>query len=134
MTRSAKLDMILNSLLNIDKKNLNEEPVSKQITMKFLCETLDLECEDWEIKSLEKELLEEKFVIDMDGELSITNKGRKLITRQKGYGYLDKTQKEEEVIREKTIEKFKYDKYSFWISVLAIIIAGWSLAVTLLMH
>ena len=56
----------------------------------------------------------------------------KSVFNEKGFKNLEKRQKEEELIREKTIEKFKYDKFSFWLSILAIVIAGVSLVLTIL--
>lgn len=97
------------------------------MTIDFLCESIKLDCEKWEMKSIKNELLEEGHIIEKDGELRITEQGKKFSTRQKGYSYLDKIQNEEEIIREKTIEKFRYDKFSFWISIIAIIIAAISL-------
>jgi hypothetical protein len=127
MTRSDKLDTILNGLLYIDKRLLSNEPVGKKITMEFLCETLNLDCEKWEMVSLKNELIEEGHIIEINEELRITEPGKKFNTRQKGYRQLDKKQKEENTIREKSIEKFKYDKYSFWISILAIFVSALSL-------
>jgi len=64
MTIIEKLDKILNGLLFIDTKQLNDEPVKKKITIEFLCEILELDCKKWEIKSLKNELLEEAFIIE----------------------------------------------------------------------
>lgn len=126
MTRIKKLDKILNGLLFIDMKLLNEESISKKVTIEFLSKTLELDCEKWELKSLKNELLEEAFIIEKNGELRITEKGKKFSTHLKGYRNQDKIQVEEEVIREKTIEKFKYDKIGFWLSIIALVIAGLS--------
>ncbi|MCD4696186.1 MAG: hypothetical protein K8S16_08075 [Bacteroidales bacterium] len=126
MTRIKKLDKILNGLLFIDMKLLNEESISKKVTIEFLSKTLELDCEKWELKSLKNELLEEAFIIEKNGELRITEKGKRFSTHLKGYRNQDKIQVEEEVIREKTIEKFKYDKIGFWLSIIAIVIAGLS--------
>ena len=131
-TRTAKLDSILFGLLSIDKKLLAEEPIKKMVTIEFLCDSLKLDCDKWELTSLKNELVTEGHILELNGELRITEPGKIFITRQKGFKNLEKRQKEEELIREKTIEKFKYDKFSFWLSILAIVIAGVSLVLTIL--
>jgi hypothetical protein len=67
----------------------------------------------------------------INGELHITDKGKQFITKQ-GFVHTDKILKQEDEIRNKTIEKFRYDKISFWFSIIAIIIAGISLVMTLI--
>lgn len=131
-SRTNKLDTLLHGLLYIDKRLLANEPIKKKITIDFLSETLDLDCENWEMTSLKNELVAEGHILENNGELRITDKGKKFITRKKGFKNLEKIQLEEDLIREKTIEKFKYDRFSFWLSILAIIIAGLSLIMTIL--
>ena len=132
MTRTDKLDSLLNGLIYIDKRLLAGELVKKKITIEFLCDSLEFDCEKWEMASLKNELITEGHIVESDGELHITEVGKIFITRQKGFKNLAKRQKEEELIREKTIEKFKYDKFSFWLSIIAVIIAGLSLIVAAL--
>ncbi|RKS42663.1 hypothetical protein BC962_3120 [Gillisia mitskevichiae] len=127
MTRSDKLDKILFVLLWVDKMELEQKPISKKITMLFINESSDLELEPWEMQSLKVELLDEGFMKISNDELRITKKGKKFITRQQGFKKLDLVEIQEDLIREKTIEKFKYDKFSFWFSILAIIISLLSL-------
>lgn len=131
LTRTDKLDTLLNGLLYIDKRLLAGEKLSKEITIEFLCDTLKLDCEQWEMLSLRKELINDGHAIDIDGEMRITENGKIFITRHKGFKNLVKKQKEEEVIREKTIEKIRYDKLSFWLSILAILISGLSLLLSI---
>lgn len=131
MTRTKKLDAILNSLLYIDKRRLNEESVNKAVTMEWLSDSLNLECEIWEMKSLKNELLDKELITEIDGELHITEKGKHFSTREKGFRQLDKVFDQEDKIREETIKKFRYDKIAFWISVAAFIIAVISLIVTM---
>ena len=40
--------------------------------------------------------------------------------RKGGYSAIDKRETQEGTIREKTIEKFRYDKIAFWLSIIAI--------------
>tara|TARA_B110000285_G_C15075576_1_gene590523 strand:+ start:284 stop:469 length:186 start_codon:yes stop_codon:yes gene_type:complete len=40
--------------------------------------------------------------------------------RKGGYSAINRKQNQEETIREKTIEKFRYDKIAFWLSLIAI--------------
>ncbi len=131
-SRTNKLDSLLHGLLYIDKRLLAKETVEKKITIEFLCDTLNLDCEKWEMLSLKKELITEGHILEIDGDLRIRESGKIFITRQKGFNNLEKRQTEEEMIREKTIEKFKYDKFSFWLSIIAIIIAGLSLLLTII--
>jgi len=131
MSRTDNLDKILTGLLYLDKRRLNNEQVGELVTMEWLSDTLNMECESWELKSLQKELIDKELIIEVDKELHITEKGKHFNTREKGFKQLDKVATQENLIREKTIEKFRYDKISFWISILAIIIAGISLAATL---
>ena len=133
MTRSEKLDSILYVLLGIDKMELNNEPVNKKITIDFINGAIkELELVSWEIKSLKDELLNERLITENNGELRITHKGKKFITKEQGFKKIEKISEQEDTIREKTIEKFKYDKFSFWVSIIAIGIAGLSLLMTIL--
>jgi len=131
MTRTEKLDKILDRLLYIDKRRLNNELVNKKVTIEWLSLILELDCEKWEMTSLQSELENKKFIKEFAGELSITEKGKHFITRERGFRQLDKVASQEDLIRERTIEKFKYDKIGFWISIIAIIIAGLSLLMTM---
>ena len=134
MKRSEKLDQILNGLLFVDTLRLQNKPLSKPITIEWLTDSLKLDCEIWETKSLQNELVDKGLVVEENGELHITEKGKHFLTKEKGFKNLDKVNAQEELIREKTIEKFRYDKVSFWISVIAIIFAGLSLILTMTMQ
>ena len=129
MTRSEKLDQILYILLWVDKEELANKKVIRKITMPFINTCIQNELEPWEMKSLENELIEEDYIISVDGDLRITQKGKKFITRERGFKHLERKSEQEQIIAEKTIEKFKYDKFSFWFSILAIIISIISLLV-----
>ncbi len=121
MTRYEKLDKILLMLIAIDIKELKNVEINMPITMDFINEALvELELVDWEMKSLKDELINEELVIEKNGELRITQKGKKFITREKGFRNLENISEQEEIIREKTIEKFRYDKFAFWFSIIAI--------------
>ena len=128
MTRDKKLDDILLLLLAIDLKELKNEVISKPITMKFIGDALnDLGMLDWELKSLKGELLNEGLVAEKDNELRITQKGKKFIIRERGFKHIEKGKSLDFAIKEKTYEKFKYDKFAFWISIVAFIISVISL-------
>lgn len=131
-TRINKLDTMLYGFIFLDKLILEGKTPQKKITIEFLNDALKLDCEKWEMLSLKNELLAEGYIIEMSEELRITENGKRFITREGGFKNLVKSKKEEELIRRKTIEKFKYDKFSFWLSVLAIVIAGLSLYVSII--
>jgi len=132
MTRNEKLDQILFFLLAIDVKELKNEPINELITMGFINEALtELELVDWEMKSLKDELKNEGFAVESNNDLRITQKGKKFITLEQGFKNIAKINDQENTIREKTIEKFRYDKHSFFISIIAILIAVISLFWTL---
>ncbi len=123
MTRSHKLDNILDALLYIDKEELDGKTIKKEITLPFINESVGLEMNTWEMESLKQELLYEEYVLLKDNQLRITDKGKKFITREGGYSKYDEINLEEKLIRKKTIEKFRYDKISFWLSIIAVIIS-----------
>ena len=85
MNRIEKLDKILNSLLFLDKMRLNNEFVSKKIDMFFLDKAQNLEMLDWEMKSIQNELIEDSLIEIIEQELHITQKGKKFITNKGGY-------------------------------------------------
>jgi predicted transcriptional regulator len=123
MTRSEKLDQILYILLWIDKEELANKKINKKVTMPFINTCIENELEPWEMKSLQNELIEEEYITSKNEDLRITQKGKKFITRERGFKHLDRKNEQEQIIAEKTIEKFKYDKFSFWFSIIAIIIS-----------
>lgn len=130
MTRDEKLDRILLFLIAIDYKELNNERINKPITLQFINDTSDeLELVPWEMKSLEDELVNDKLVIKINEELRITQEGKKFITKDKGFKNKAKIAYQEELIREGTIKKFKYDVWAFWVSIIAIIISIVSLII-----
>ena len=131
LTRAEKLDKILNGLLYTDMRRLNNEPVNKKVTIDWLSDTLELNCETWEMTSLKNQLIDKKLIKEFADELYITEKGKHFITREKGFRQLDKVVDQKDIIREKTIEKFKHDKISLWISIIALMIAGLSLIFTM---
>lgn len=86
MTRIEKLDRILLFLLAIDVEELKNEPISKKITIGFINSAdSDLELVDWEMKSLKDELLNEGLITESNGELRVTQKGKKFITNEQGF-------------------------------------------------
>ncbi len=110
-------------LLAIDSMELKNEPINKTITMESINSTnFNSELVEWEMKSLKDDLLNEGLIIETNSGLKITPNGRKFITRGQGFKNIEKITDQENIIREKTIEKFRYDKFSFWMSVIAIIL------------
>lgn len=78
------------------------------------------ELEDWMKKSFQEELIHKNYIrIDEEGNLFIKEEGKEY-KRKGGYSAIDKKETQEGTIREKTIEKFRYDKFAFWLSLIAI--------------
>ncbi len=79
--------------------------------------------EHWMKKSFQDELIHKNYIrIDEEGNLFISEEGKEF-KRRGGYYAIDRKEKQEETIREKTIEKFRYDKFAFWFSLIAIAIS-----------
>lgn len=80
----------------------------------------EYETENWMINEYKNELLHKNFIVEDDkGNISITELGKEF-KRKGGYAAIDKREFQEDIIRTKTIEKFRYDKIAFWLSILAI--------------
>jgi hypothetical protein len=78
------------------------------------------ELEDWMKKSFQEELIHKNYIrIDEKRNLFIQEEGKEF-KRKGGYSSIDKKETQEGKIREKTIEKFRYDKIAFWLSIIAI--------------
>lgn len=121
------LDMILTFLMSVDIpvfKNKIKEVGREKIDMDFISEMYnEYDWEDWMKKSFQDELTYKKFVeVDKKGNLYITEIGKEF-KRNGGYANSDKIQIQESTIREKTIESFKYGKWGFYMSIIAIIIS-----------
>ncbi len=124
MTRDEKLDTILMSLIAIDVKELKGEFINKALTIEFINKAnSELELVDWEMKSLKEELINEELAFEKNGELRITAKGKKFITKEKGFKNSAKVSLQEEIIRDETIKKFRYDKFAFWFSIIALLMS-----------
>ena len=83
----------------------------------------DYDIEDWMLKEFKKELLFKKYIDEnYSGLVKISETGKEFI-RKGGYRSADKKEHEEETIREKTIESFKYGEYGFYISIIALIVS-----------
>ena len=127
IVRNEILDKILALLMSFDapifKKMLDEINPSK-IDMDFIAEAYpEYEWEYYMKESFEKELLYKNYITkDNEGNLSITEPGREF-KRKGGYAAIYKKEKQEDTIREKTIESFRYDKLALIVSIAAIIIS-----------
>ncbi|MCD8418423.1 hypothetical protein J2Q02_12040 [Tenacibaculum finnmarkense genomovar finnmarkense] len=78
------------------------------------------ELEDWMKNSFQEELIHKNYIrIDEQKNLFIQEEGKEF-KRKGGYSAIDKRETQEGTIREKTIEKFRYDKIAFWLSIIAI--------------
>jgi len=122
--RNKILDEILALLMSFDVpmfKHMLDSINPKKIDMGFISETLSkYEWDDWMKKSFQDELLHKNYIeIDNKGDLYITEIGKEF-KRKGGYSQIDKVESQENTIREKTIEKFRYDKFAFWLSLIAI--------------
>ncbi|WP_282180658.1 hypothetical protein [Maribacter stanieri] len=93
-------------------------------TMDSLFELMpQFELEDWMKKSFQQELVHKNYIgVDNNGNLFIKEDGKEF-KRKGGYSAIDNRETQENVIREKTIEKFRYDKIAFWLSIIAIVIS-----------
>lgn len=121
--RNEILDNILTLLMYRDVPiydKLFTENV-RDSTMDSLFELMpQFELEDWMKKSFQQELLHKNYIgVDNNGNLFIKEKGKEF-KRKGGYSAIDEKETQENLIREKTIEKFRYDKIAFWFSILAI--------------
>jgi hypothetical protein len=125
--RNEILDKILTLLMSFDAtgfKMILDVISPPKIDIKFISEALsEYEWEDYMKESFEKELLYKNYITkDNEGNLSITEFGREF-KRKGGYAAIDKKEKQEDTIREKTIESFRYDKLALIVSIAAIIIS-----------
>ena len=133
--RNKILDEILVLLMSLDAKifrDMLDKINPKKIDMDFISETLsNNEWDNWMKNSFQDELVHKNYIeLDSNGNLSITEIGKEF-KRKGGYSEQDKIESQENIIREKTIEKFKYDKFAFWFSIIAV---GISLISLLLKH
>lgn len=124
--RNEILDNILTLLMYRDVPiydKLFTENVGNS-TMDSLFELMpQFELEDWMKKSFQQELVHKNYIgVDNNGNLFIKEDGKEF-KRKGGYSAIDKKENQENVIREKTIEKFRYDKIAFWLSIIAIVIS-----------
>lgn len=125
--RNDILDKILTLLMSFDAplfKDMLDKINPSKINMDFISKTLpEYEWEDFMKKSFKEELLFKKYIVeDSNGNLSITELGKEF-KRKGGYSSIDKKDNQENTIREKTIESFKYGIWGFWLSIIAIIIS-----------
>jgi len=121
--RNEILDNILTLLMYRDVPiydKLFTENVGNS-TMDSLFELMpQFELEDWMKKSFQEELIHKNYIrIDEKRNLFIQEEGKEF-KRKGGYSAIDKKETQEGTIREKTIEKFRYDKIAFWLSLIAI--------------
>lgn len=122
--RNKILDEILALLMSFEVsifRDMLDKINPKKIDMDFISETLsNYEWEDWMKNSFQDELLHKDYIkIDKSGNLNITEIGKEF-KRKGGYSQIDKVESQENTIREKTIEKFRYDKFAFLLSLIAI--------------
>lgn len=127
IVRNEILDKILVLLMSFDapifKEMINKINPSK-IDMEFVAEAYpEYEWEYYMKESFEKELLYKNYITkDKNGDLLITEHGREF-KRNGGYAAIDKKNNQENIIRDGTIKSFKYGKWGFYISIIAIIIS-----------
>lgn len=126
--RNEMLDKILSFLLSLESPVINYQMKllhGKEINMRFiseLYENYDWDNDSWIQDSLKDELQHKEYIEKNEsGLLFITEKGKDFI-RKGGYSAIDKKENQEGIIREKTIEGFKYGTWGFWLSIISIII------------
>lgn len=127
IVRNEILDRILTLLMFYETpvfNSISNITYSSKINIDSISDMMpEYEWEDYMKESFEKELLYKNYITkDNEGNLSITEYGREF-KRKGGYAAIDKKENQEDTIREKTIESFKYGKWGFYISIIAIIIS-----------
>lgn len=68
MTHARKLNKILNALLYIHKKQLEEQSLDKRLTFSFICNTVTETTDEWEIEFLKQRLLSDGYMKMKDFE------------------------------------------------------------------
>ncbi|NCP52503.1 MAG: hypothetical protein AUK33_04240 [Flavobacteriaceae bacterium CG2_30_34_30] len=121
--RARKLDLILNSLLTVDSLLLKQRHLKQKVTIQSLLTTIGETIEEWEAEDLKSELLQEGYIREADIGIKITHEGRKFLIWEGGYYHLDYIKHQDKIIRQRTIEKFQRDKFTIWISVIALVIS-----------
>ncbi len=132
MNRIQKLDKILNGLLYLDKMRLNSEFISKKIDMFFLDKAQNLEMLDWEMKSIQNELIEDDHIEIIKEELHITQKGKKFIVNKGGYYKKRLRLDHKDLLVELNIKNSKRGKNKFNLSIVVIILSFLSLILAFL--
>jgi len=126
--RNEMLDKVLSFLLSLEspvisyKMRLLHE---KDINMSFiseLYEIYDWDSDYWIQNSLRNELQHKGYIEKNEKNLLIITENGKEFIRKGGYSAIYKKENQENIIREKTIEGFKYGKWGFWLSIIAIVI------------
>lgn len=117
MTNNQFLDSIL-SVYNADNTDIFK---GKKLYFSFICQKLEDDVEDWRIEFLKKQLLSDGLLEYGygDGEpMKITDKGIRH-SQNGGYSKIAETTNRKELIDIETIEKFKRDRVSFRLSLIA---------------
>ncbi|MDG1573315.1 hypothetical protein OZ410_13380 [Robiginitalea sp. M366] len=126
INRNEVLDRILGLLMYRDVPVFENLLIDRMgdVTMSTLFQLMpDFELEDWMIISFQEELIHKGFVIaDTEGNLKITEDGKEF-KRKGGYAKVDLREQQESMIREKTIEGFRYGEWGFYIAIIATIIS-----------
>jgi len=133
IVRNDILDEILTLLMFYETPDFNEISditYSSKINMDVIADMMPLyEWEDYMKKSFEKELLNKGYIVkDNNGNLSITELGNEF-KRKGGYKSATKKENQENTIRVKTIESFKYARWGFYLALIGgfvgFVIANW---------
>ena len=127
IVRNEILDRILTLLMFYETPVFNRVAnvtYSSKINMDSIVDMMpEYEWENYMKKLFEDELLFKNYIIkDNNGNLSITEPGQEF-KRKGGYAAIDKKENQENTIREKTIESFKYGEWGFYLAIIAIIMS-----------
>lgn len=130
MTHQAKLNRILYILLDNHRKELDNQIIDNRLTFSFICNTVAEVSDDWEIEFIKQRLISDGYIDIFKSELiespKITQPGIKFI-QDGGYEQLQKNKDLEQKIKEETLKKFQFDKWAFFIAIISLITAIFSL-------
>ena len=118
----TKLELILQGLLKIDQKRLEEYILTDKVTMKFLNQFMQIKMDDREMELLEAELLLNGMITKVNEELLITSRGKETLTKGRRE-HLNMVQIQERLIRHRTNERKESNDLFFWLAISVVVIS-----------
>lgn len=126
MTRSENLNNILYGLFEVHRKRQAKEKLDPRLTFAFIAKAVNKDIEEWEINYLKETLINDGYIkmgeFGLGEPPQILQAGINFIIAG-GYTQKDEELQTERLIKKETLVKFKYDKWSFLISIISLIIA-----------